>query len=72
VERTANLVKYLEENIKRFKTIAAKPFSGQEFRSGVGTVIPEDAMTFELIDDLIRGYSEVQTSLHTRSTGSVV
>ena len=72
VERTANLVKYLEENIKRFKTIEAKPFSGQEVRSGVGTVIPEDAMTIELIDDLIRGYSEVQTSLHTRSTGSVV
>ena len=71
-ERTANLVSFLEENIKRLKTIQDKPFSGQEFRTGVGTVVPEDAMTIELIDDLIRGYSEVLTSLQTRSTGSVV
>jgi hypothetical protein len=72
VERTANLVTYLEENIKRFKTIEALPFSGQEIRNSDGTVTPEDSMTIELIDDLIRGYNEVLTSLKTRSTGSVV
>ena len=71
-ERTANLVTYLEENIKRFKTIKALPFSGQEIRNSDGTVTPEDAMTIELVDDLIHGYGEVLTSLKTRSTGSVV
>jgi len=71
-ERTANLVTYLEANIKRFERVKAMPFAGTEFRKSVGVVEPEDAMTRELVDDLIRGYSEVLTSLQTRSTGSVV
>jgi hypothetical protein len=65
-------VTYLEANIKRFERVEAMSFAGTEFRKSVGVVEPEDAMTRELVDDLIRGYSEVLTSLQTRSTGSVV
>jgi hypothetical protein len=71
-ERTANLVTYLEANIKRFERVKAMPFAGTEVRMSVGVVEPEDTMTVELVEDLIRGYSEVLTSLQTRSTGSVV
>ena len=71
-ERCANLIEYLDDNIRRFKRLAERPFTGQEHRDKFGKVHPEDALTVELVTDFLDAYEEVKTAIETGGGGGGV
>jgi hypothetical protein len=71
-DRSANLRKYMEDNIRRYDTLQSRPFTGAETRDRFGTVTPEDTLSQELVDDLKNAYEAVLDALITRSSGGVV
>jgi hypothetical protein len=71
-ERSRKLQEYLEANLKRFRMLESRSFTGQESRDRFGTVTPEDTLTVELVKDLIVAYDAVLNAIVTRSSGGVV
>ncbi len=72
-QRLDRSMKYLEANIGRFKALGLRSFTGNEYRSGIGSILPDsDILTIEISPDLIEAYSEVRHSLTSRDSGSFV
>ena len=71
-ERSAKLQQYISQNIARYETLQAQPFTGMETRDRFGEVKPEDTLSRELFDDLRSAYDEVLNALVTRTSGGVV
>jgi len=71
-ERSERLQQYIRANIARYESLQAQPFTGQETRDLFGSVIPEDTLSRELVDDLKNAYDEVLIALVTRTGGGVV
>jgi hypothetical protein len=71
-DRSANLHKYIEDNIRVYDTLQSRPFTGAETRDRFGSVNPEDTLSQELVDDLKSAYEDVRDALIIRSSGGVV
>jgi len=71
-DRSANLQKYMADNIRRYDTLHSRPFTGEETRDRFGSVNPEDTLSQELVDDLKNAYEAVKDALITRSSGGIV
>jgi hypothetical protein len=71
-DRSANLHKYIKDNIRVYDTLQSRPFTGGETRDRFGSVNPEDTLSQELVDDLKSAYEDVRDALIIRSSGGVV
>ena len=69
-DRCSKMITNLDANLRRFKVLKETPFTGQEQRSSIGIVAPEDTLCHEIINDLIRCYGEVKAAVEIASIGS--
>ena len=61
--RRAAMVKYIDDNLARYRRIASEEFTGQECRDQYGAVQPEDTLSHEIISDLLSSFEEVKAAL---------
>ncbi len=59
-ERKEKMMAYLKRNLDHFQVLSGQTFTGQEYRTQAGSVVPEDTLTIELIQDFIDAYEEVE------------
>ena len=69
-ERCLKMVENLDTLLRRYNLIKGTEFTGQEQRTKTGNVVPEDTLSHELINDLIRCYGEVKAAIEVASVGS--
>jgi len=69
-ERCLKMVENLDTLLRRYNLIKGTEFTGQEHRTKTGNVVPEDTLSHELINDLIRCYGEVKAAIEVASVGS--
>jgi hypothetical protein len=65
IERQKNFVDYLNENITRYKELAAKPLDNKHWREKHGSVTPQDTVSIELMRDILDSYNLVLKSVET-------
>jgi hypothetical protein len=68
--RCKKMIENLDIILRRYMVIRETPFTGQETRSATGNVVPEDTLSHEIINDLIRCYGEVKGAIEVASVGS--
>ena len=69
-DRCSKMSENIETNLRRYMVIKETPFTGEEHRTATGLVVPEDTMSHEIINDLIRCYGEVKAAVEIASLGS--
>lgn len=67
-DRKTFVLEYLEMMIDDYKKIAAAPLADTHWRSDVGSVEPEDTLSLELIDDLLKGFTQVADAVKNISS----
>jgi hypothetical protein len=69
-ERKEFVLGYLETKIEDYKKIAAAPLVDSHWRSDVGKVEPANTLSLELMDDLLRGFTQVADAVKNVSTAT--
>lgn len=70
--RVERMIKNLDDNLRRYETLREWKPTGQEYRTHTGTVVPENTLTVQLLDELTRGYDQVKSAIQSASAGSAV
>ena len=71
-ERRAKMMDYLKRNLAHFQVLSGQSFTGQEYRTQAGSVVPEDTLTLEILQNLIDAYEEVANAIIGDSDSGVV
>lgn len=62
-QRCANVITYLDGNIKRYERLKNEPLHANHWRESVGAVNPTDTLSLEIIDDLLSGFVQVRSAV---------
>jgi hypothetical protein len=62
--RKDEVLSYLDKYLKNLNDLASKPLARTHWRDNTGAIDPTDTLLLELMDDLIRGFTDVRTAVH--------
>jgi hypothetical protein len=69
--RRSNVLSYFDRSLNYLDEVAARPPARTHWRDNTGSVDPTDTLLLELMEDIIRGYSEVRAAVNNHETHGV-
>lgn len=62
-DRVRNAIQYVDNNLRHFDTLEARPLDPKSWRDKKGFIDPVDTLTLELLPDMRRAYTQVRDAL---------